>query len=121
MKRPSPQRMADMKEELYRDLARGDIDIREASRRIRRILGMSQKDYALKVAKISPRILSEFEKGTGNPTVFRYLFSRLNIGTTYLKNSRKPQESPMQKHGDRKFPDRMAAGSGCRVIIGLPR
>ena len=69
MNRPSAEEMARMKEELYRDLARGDIGIREASRRMRKILGMSQKEYALKVADISPRILSEFENGSGNPTL----------------------------------------------------
>ncbi len=61
--------MARMKEELYLGLAQGDIGIREASRRMRKILGMSQKDYAQKVADISPRILSEFENGSGNPTL----------------------------------------------------
>jgi transcriptional regulator with XRE-family HTH domain len=69
MNRPSAEEMARMKEELYRGLARGDIGIREASRRMRKILGMSQKEYALKVADISPRILSEFENGSGNPTL----------------------------------------------------
>ena len=58
-----------MKEELYRDLVRGIIDIREATRRMRKILGMSQKEYARKIASISPRILSEFENGSGNPTL----------------------------------------------------
>ena len=61
--------MARMKEELYRDLARGDVGIREATRRMRKILGMNQKEYAQKVAGISPRILSEFENGSGNPTL----------------------------------------------------
>ena len=61
--------MARMKEELYRDLAQGDIGIREATRRMRKILGMNQKEYAQKVAGISPRILSEFENGSGNPTL----------------------------------------------------
>jgi transcriptional regulator with XRE-family HTH domain len=69
MKRPSPDEMARMKENLYRDLARGAVDIREASRRMRRILGMSQKDYARKVAGVAPRILAEFENGSGNPTL----------------------------------------------------
>ena len=69
MKRPPAEEMARMKEELYRDLARGDIGIREASRRMRKILGMSQKEYAQKIADISPRILSEFENGSGNPTL----------------------------------------------------
>jgi len=69
MKRPPSEEMARMKEELYRGLAQGDIGIREATRRMRKILGMSQKDYAQKVADISPRILSEFENGSGNPTL----------------------------------------------------
>jgi hypothetical protein len=33
---------------------------------MRKILGMNQKEYAKKVAAISPRMLSEFEKGSGN-------------------------------------------------------
>ena len=61
--------MARMKDELYRDLAKGDIDIRKATLRMRKILGMNQKAYARKVAGISPRILSEFENGSGNPTL----------------------------------------------------
>jgi len=61
--------MARMKDELYRGLALGDIGIREATRRMRKILGMNQKEYAQKVANISPRILSEFENGSGNPTL----------------------------------------------------
>lgn len=61
--------MARMKETLYVDLAQGHIDMREATRRMRKILGMNQKEYAKKVAAISPRILSEFENGSGNPTL----------------------------------------------------
>ncbi len=69
MKRPPAEEMARMKEELYRGLAQGAIGIRQATRRMRKILGMSQKEYAQKVAGISPRILSEFENGSGNPTL----------------------------------------------------
>ncbi len=69
MKRYSPQEMADMKEDLYQALADGEIDIRQAVKMIRKILGMTQKEYAQKVARISPRILSEFENGSGNPTL----------------------------------------------------
>jgi transcriptional regulator with XRE-family HTH domain len=61
--------MAAMKETLYTDLASGAIDIRQATRKMRKILGMSQKDYAQKIAGVSPRIISEFENGTGNPTL----------------------------------------------------
>ena len=69
MKRPPMEEITRLKEQLYIDLARGDVDIREATRRMRRILGMNQKDYARKIARISPRILSEFETGSGNPTL----------------------------------------------------
>jgi transcriptional regulator with XRE-family HTH domain len=69
MKRPTLNEAARMKEELYIDLARGDIGIRDATRRMRKILGMNQKDYARKVADISTRILAEFENGSGNPTL----------------------------------------------------
>ena len=69
MKRPNKNDMAEMKEALYRDLAAGKIDIREATRQMRKILGMTQKEYAKKVVDVSPRILSEFENGTGNPTL----------------------------------------------------
>jgi len=69
MKRPPAEEITRMKEELYRDLARGTTDIRQATRRMRKILGMSQKEYARKVVGISPRILSELESGSGNPTL----------------------------------------------------
>jgi len=69
MKQPPAKEMARMKEDLYFSLAQGDIGIREATRRMRKILGMNQKDYAQKVADISPRILSEFENGSDNPTL----------------------------------------------------
>ncbi|MDX2500160.1 MAG: helix-turn-helix transcriptional regulator [Deltaproteobacteria bacterium] len=69
MKRPPAEEMTRMKEKLYRDLSQGNIDIRQATRQMRKILGMSQKEYAQKVADISPRILSEFETGSGNPTL----------------------------------------------------
>ena len=69
MKRSTSKEMARMKEELYLGLAQGNIGIREATRRMRKILGMNQKKYAQQIARISPRILSEFENGVGNPTL----------------------------------------------------
>ena len=86
MKRPDPQEMARMKEELYLGLAKGDIDIREATRQMRKILGMTQKEYAKKVADISPRILSEFENGTGNPTLatLQKMASPFGLKVTFL-------------------------------------
>lgn len=86
MKRFTPAEMARMKEALYVDLARGDINVREATRRMRKILGMNQKDYARKVAAISPRILSEFENGSGNPTLatLEKIASPFGLEVTFL-------------------------------------
>ena len=86
MKRFTSAEMARMKEALYLDLARGDIDVREATRRMRKILGMNQKDYARKVAAISPRILSEFENGSGNPTLatLEKIASPFGLRVTFL-------------------------------------
>ncbi len=53
---------------------------------MRKILGMTQKEYAKKVAAISPRILSEFENGTGNPTLATLLkiASPFGLKVTFL-------------------------------------
>ena len=69
MKRYSDQEMTAMKEKLYSDLAAGTIGIRDATRHMRKIIGMTQAEYAKNVVKISPRILSDFERGVGNPTL----------------------------------------------------
>lgn len=86
MKRPTRQEMAAMKEALYSDLASGAIDIQHATRNMRKILGMSQKDYAQKIAGVSPRILSEFENGTGNPTLatLEKIASPFGLQVTFL-------------------------------------
>lgn len=86
MKPPSPREMTALKEALYNDLAGGDINIREATRRMRKILGMNQKEYAHKVAGISPRILSEFENGSGNPTLatLEKIASPFGLKVTFL-------------------------------------
>ncbi len=86
MKPSSSKEMARLKEALYLDLAQGDTGIREATRRMRKILGMNQKEYAQKVAGISPRILSEFENGSGNPTLatLEKIASPFGLKVTFL-------------------------------------
>jgi DNA-binding XRE family transcriptional regulator len=69
MKRPTPERARALKEELYSGIESGKLDMRQASRLMRKVVGMSQIDYAKKVLKISPRILIDFERGKGNPTL----------------------------------------------------
>ena len=98
MNRPDHQEMARMKEALYLGLAKGDIDIRKATRQMRKILGMTQKEYAKKVADISPRILSEFENGTGNPTLatLQKMASPFGLEVTFLP----PEAWRLQKPAD---------------------
>ena len=86
MKRPNQNEMAEMKEALYRSLATGEVGIREATRQMRKILGMTQKEYAQKIADISPRILSEFENGVGNPTLatLEKIASPFGLKVTFL-------------------------------------
>lgn len=86
MKRPGKEEMAEMKEALYADLLSGDMNIRQATRQMRKVLGMTQKDYAKKIAGISPRILSEFENGVGNPTLatLEKIASPFGLKVTFL-------------------------------------
>jgi transcriptional regulator with XRE-family HTH domain len=91
-----------MKEELYLNLVRGEITIREATRRMRKILGMNQKEYAQNVAGISPRILCEFENGSGNPTLKTLEKIALPFGlrVTFLPPG--PWRAHARKTADRK-------------------
>ena len=57
------------KQRLRDAIARGEISIGEAVRRMRKIIGMSQKDYARRIVGISPRVLAEIERDVANPTV----------------------------------------------------
>ncbi len=86
MKRPNQSDMTNMKEALYLELAAGTIGIRQATRQMRKILGMTQKEYAQKIARVSPRILSEFENGTGNPTLatLERIASPFGLKVTFL-------------------------------------
>ncbi len=57
-----------LRRELYERVQRGDIALVEAVRLMRRIAGKSQAAYA-KLVGVSPRVLIDFERGVGNPTV----------------------------------------------------
>jgi len=57
------------KESLYADLEAGVLTIGQATRRMRKIVAMTQTEYAEKVLKIYPRVLMEVERDRGNPTL----------------------------------------------------
>lgn len=64
----SKEKRAELRTELYAMADRGELDLRDALRRMRKIAGRSQADYA-KLVGVSPRVLIEFERGIGNPTL----------------------------------------------------
>lgn len=57
------------KQQLREAIERGEISLGEAVRRMRKISGMNQKEFAQKIVGISPRVLAEIERGRANPTV----------------------------------------------------
>lgn len=57
------------KEALYADIAAGTMTLGQATRRMRKVVGMTQKEYAEKVLKIYPRVLMDIERDAGNPTL----------------------------------------------------
>lgn len=61
------QRVA-LRVELYERVKRGDVGLVEAVRMMRKIAGKTQAGYATLVG-VSPRVLIDFERGVGNPTI----------------------------------------------------
>ncbi len=87
MKKPGPGEASKMKMKLYEGVESGTLDMRGASRLMRKILGYSQKEYAEKVLKIAPRVLIDFERGTGNPTLetLQKIGSPFGLETGFVK------------------------------------
>jgi ribosome-binding protein aMBF1 (putative translation factor) len=54
---------------LRQGLREGRLNIGEAVREMRHLTGLTQKEYAERVAKIFPRVLMDIERGKANPTV----------------------------------------------------
>jgi len=90
MRRPPQDEARKLKEALYEGIESGTLDMREASRRMRQILGLSQAVYATKVLKISPRVLIDFERGVGNPTLetLRKIGSPFGLEVGFVRRGR---------------------------------
>ncbi|OGQ87783.1 MAG: hypothetical protein A2289_13365 [Deltaproteobacteria bacterium RIFOXYA12_FULL_58_15] len=54
--------------DLFAEMERGELSMVDTIRRARRIMGLNQKKYAALVG-LSPRVLIDFERGAGNPTL----------------------------------------------------
>ena len=66
---PARKSAALTKRELIRAIENNELSLGEAVRNMRKIAGMSQKDYATRIVGIATRILAEVELGQGNPTL----------------------------------------------------
>lgn len=69
MRRLGPEQRQQARRELYEALAEGKLTIPEAVRRMRVITGLTQAEFARRVAGISPGALAQIESGRGNPTL----------------------------------------------------
>jgi len=70
-KRPDSDRAArraTLRQELYALVERGEIGLVDAVRMMRKIADKTQAEYA-KLVGVSPRVLIDFERGVGNPTL----------------------------------------------------
>lgn len=65
----TPEEIRLEKEALYADIEKGLLTLGQASRRMRKITGLTQTEYAEKILKIYPRVLMELERDRGNPTL----------------------------------------------------
>ena len=69
MKRPSEEEIRRLRQELFEEIEAGRLSLAEATRKMRKILGMNRRDYAEKVLKIGFETLQDVETGRGNPTL----------------------------------------------------
>lgn len=69
MAKRSQEDTALAKRDLIEAISNHELSLGEAVRRMRKISGMNQKDYAERIVGIAPRILAKVERDEGNPTV----------------------------------------------------
>lgn len=69
MKPVSREKRRELTVLLTESLRSGDLTLQDASRAMRKIAGLTQKEYAEKICGINARVLIDFERGIGNPTL----------------------------------------------------
>ena len=69
MKQLSPEERRVARVALYEALEAGELDIADTVRRMREVAGMTQAEFAARVAGVSRLTLSQIERGEGNPTL----------------------------------------------------
>lgn len=70
MKKLSPEERRQARVTLYEDIDAGRAtSLADTVRRMRQVTGMTQADFAEKVAGVSKLTIAQIERGEGNPTV----------------------------------------------------
>lgn len=69
MRKLSDDERREARHALFEAAATGKLAVGDAVRRMRRITGLTQADFARRIAGISPGALAQIESGRGNPTV----------------------------------------------------
>jgi len=63
---PDPQTSMQLRKTFYDAIENNDLSIAETIKQMRKIVGMTQTDYA-KLIGIAPRIVMDIERGKANP------------------------------------------------------
>lgn len=70
MRKPlPPEELEARRRELRAALREGRYTLGESVRAMRRLTGLTQKEYAERVARVFPRVLADIERGRANPTL----------------------------------------------------
>lgn len=81
------------KDAFYADLERGALTLGQATRRMRKIIGITQTEYATRVLRIYPRVLMDLENDRGNPTLetLEKVAKPFGLAVSFVRQ--KPEES----------------------------
>ena len=69
MKRPDNSELKRLRLELFNGIEAGQLTLAEATKKMRKTLGMNRKEYAETILKIGFETLQDVETGKGNPTL----------------------------------------------------
>ena len=95
MKQLGPDERRAARRALYQAIEQGGLSIGEAVRRMRAITGLTQAEFAERIAGISPRALAAVERGEGNPTVATLQAIGAPFGLTLAFVREPPEAAPL--------------------------
>jgi DNA-binding XRE family transcriptional regulator len=69
LKKLEGKELKEMRQKLETGIEDGTLSLGEATRMMRRIVGMNRREYAARIAKVGHDALQNVETGNGNPTL----------------------------------------------------